>query len=52
VEVVAVDPFVIGIALIVLFFAWAGWKLHGRDNPMGPELRGESDRRTTRAWWG
>lgn len=40
---VAVDPFVIGIALIVLFLAWAGWKLRGRDNPMGPELRGESD---------
>ena len=42
----AVDPFVIGIALIVLFFVWAGWKLRGRDNPMGPELSGERDRRT------
>ena len=45
---VAVDPFVIGIALIVLFFVWAGWKLRGRDNRMGPELQGERDRRTAR----
>ena len=45
---VAVDPFVIGIALIVLFFAWAGWKLRGRDNRMDRELMGERDRRIGR----
>ena len=47
-EVVAVDPFVIGIALIALFLVWAGWKVRGRDNRMGPELKGERDRRTER----
>jgi hypothetical protein len=51
-EVVAVDLFVIGIALLVLFFVWAGWKLRGRDNRMGPDLEAERDRRTTRAGWG
>jgi hypothetical protein len=51
-EVVAVDPFVIGIALLVLFLVWAGWKLHGRDNPMGPTVKDESERRAARAWWG
>jgi hypothetical protein len=45
-EVVAMDPFLIGIALIVLLLAWAGWKLRGRDNSMGPEARGDRDRRT------
>jgi len=36
-----VDPFLIGIASIVLFFAWAGWKLRGRDNLSGPDARGD-----------
>jgi hypothetical protein len=41
-----VDLFTIGLAVIVLFFAWAGWKLRGRDNPRGPEARGDRQRRT------
>jgi hypothetical protein len=36
----------IGLALIVLFFAWAGWKLRGRDQYSGPEATGDRHRRT------
>ena len=45
-EVVAVSALWIVLALFVLFFAWAGWKLRGRDLSSGPEARGDRDRRT------
>ena len=34
------------LALFVLFFVWAGWKLRGRDLSSGPEARGDRHRRT------
>lgn len=34
------------LALLVLFLTWAGWKLKGRTQSSGPDLRAERDRRT------
>lgn len=34
------------LALVVLFLAWAGWKLRQRSGASGPEATGDRHRRT------
>lgn len=45
-EVVAMLIVWIAVALLVLFLVWAGWRLRGRTQASGPDLRVERDRRT------
>ncbi|MEO5663587.1 MAG: hypothetical protein ABIR39_09900 [Nocardioides sp.] len=34
------------LALVVIFLAWAGWKLRTRSGTSGPEATGDRHRRT------